>query len=114
MDINEHNEKESEAPELDELDVEQFTKQHPPDCRKPKARHYVIRIDRQRKRVCESELTGRQILGLVDKTPECHLLYQKLRGGEVKTVEPCDVVSFVAPGVERFQTNPKDTCEGAV
>ena len=113
MDTNEHNEMEPEALALDELDVEQFTKQHPADRCKPRARHYVIRIDRQRKRVREPELTGRQILALVGKTPECHLLYQKFRGGEVKTVEPCEVVSFVAPGVERFQTNPKDTCEGA-
>lgn len=98
--------------ELEELDIEEFAKAHSEDRRKPGARVYIIRIDRERKRVREPELNGTQILALVDKTPETHKLFQKLRGGQTKVINPCEVVSFVEPGVERFQTIPKDTTEG--
>ena len=100
-------------PEAEEIDIEEFSKNNPHDCEKPIARHYIIRIDRERKRVSVSEMTGQEILELVDKTPETHRLYQKFRGGETTIVKPCDVVSFRRPGVERFQTIPLDTTEGA-
>lgn len=102
-----------EAVALEELDVEQFAKAHPPDRAKPCARFYIIRIDRETKRVAEPELNGTQILALVAKTPETHKLFQKFRGGQTEVVEPGEVVSFIKPGVERFQTIPKDTTEGA-
>ena len=101
------------APELlDELDVEAFAKAHPAEREKPCARVYIIRIDREKKRVHEPELNGAQILALVDKTPETHKLFQKFCGGHTEYIEPREVVSFVRPGVERFQTIPKDTTEG--
>lgn len=106
----ETNENEAAA-ELEELDVEAFAKQHPAD-HKPCARFYMVRIDRDKKRVSEPELNGIQILALVDKTPETHKLFQKFHGGQPKPIEPGEVVSFVKPGVERFQTIPKDTTEG--
>lgn len=105
------NESAAEAAELEELDVEAFAKEHPADP-KPNARFYIIRIDRETKRVRESELNGTQILALVDKTPETHKLFQKFAGGKTEPIEPTQVVSFVKPGVERFQTIPKDTTEG--
>jgi Multiubiquitin len=103
----------NEVAELEELDIEVFAKAHPEDRKKPPARVYIIRIDRERRRVRESELNGTQILALVDKTPETHKLFQKFRGGQTEVIEPCEVVSFVEPGIERFQTIPKDTTEGA-
>lgn len=106
------NENAAEAAELEELDVEAFAKEHATD-HKPCARFYIIRIDRERKRVREPELNGTQILELVDKTPETHKLFQKFCGGKTEPIEPREVVSFVKPGVERFQTIPKDTTEGA-
>ena len=109
----EPNENAAEATELEELDIEQFAKAHPPDRAKPCARFYIIRIDRETKRVHESELNGTQILALVNKTPESHKLFQKFRGGQTEVIEPCELVSFVRPGVERFQTIPKDTTEGS-
>lgn len=99
-------------PTLDELDVEAFTKERPTDS-KPRARIYVIRIDREIKRVDKPELTGAGILALVNKSAQTHKLFQKLRGGQTHVVEPNEVVSFVKPGVERLQTIPKDTTEGS-
>ena len=98
--------------ELEELDIEEFAKTHPATSSKPRARFYIIRIDREKKRVSEPELNGKQILALVGKTPQTHKLFQKFRGGQTEVVEPNKVVSFVEPGVERFQTIPRDTTEG--
>lgn len=109
----ETNENAIEVTEVEELDIEEFTKAHPATHRKPRARFYVIRIDRERRRVPEPELNGTQILALVDKTPETHKLFQKFRGGQTEVIEPREGVSFVKPGVERFQTIPRDTTEGA-
>jgi len=99
---------EQEQP-VEEVDVEQYVKEGKPI---PRARRYRIRIDRERIVVETSELTGHAILALVGKTPQQYLLSQRLRGGAVKSVEPDQVVSFVAPGVERFMTMPKDATEG--
>lgn len=106
------NENATEITEMEELDIEEFAKAHPADHCKPRARFYIIRIDRERKRVRKAELTGTEILALVDKTPATHKLFQKFRGGHTEAIEPREVVSFVKPGVERFQTIPKDTTEG--
>ena len=96
---------------LEELDVEAFAREHPSKC-KPVARFYVIRVDRERFRVQESSLTGREILALARKSPATHKLFQKVRGGPPVVVEPDESVSFKTPGVERFQTIPLDTTEG--
>lgn len=82
-----------EPAELEELDIEEFTRAHPADSGKPCARFYVIRIDRERKRVGEPELNGTQILALVDKAPDTHKLFQKFRGGQIEVIEPCEIVS---------------------
>ena len=100
-----------EPAEREELDIEIFAKEHP-DRTKPDAGVYIIRIDRERKRVREPELTGIKILALVGKTPDTHKLFQKFCGGETEVIEPDDVVSVLKPGVERFQTIPKDTTDG--
>lgn len=97
---------------LEELDIEQFAKEHPADCGKPQAKIYIIRVDRKTFRVPDRELTGREILRLVEKTPETHKLFQKLKGGETNEIAPDETVSFVRPGVERFMTIPCDTTEG--
>jgi hypothetical protein len=102
-----------DVPEVEELDVEDFAKGNPDSSAKPKARFYIIRIDREKQRTSESSLTGAQILALVGKTPQSHKLFQKRRGGEPTVVESDEQASFVEPGVERFQTIPKDTFEGS-
>ena len=57
-------------------------------------------------------MTGRQILALVDKTPETYLLSQKLRGGRVEPVGADQIVIFHVHEVERFQTLALDPTEG--
>lgn len=76
------------------------------------AKIYRIRIDKEKKDVTVSSMTGRQILALVGKTPETHLLSQKVRGAGVKPVAADEIVWFDKPGVERFQTLALDPTEG--
>jgi Multiubiquitin len=78
----------------------------------PHARGYKIRIDKEYKTVNVPEMTGRQILGLVGKTPETYLLSQKLHGGQVLPIKGDEIVDFRRHGVERFQTLALDPTEG--
>ena len=57
-------------------------------------------------------MTGREILGLVDKTPEKYLLSEKLHGGKVEPVGADQVVEFHRHRIERFQTLARDPTEG--
>lgn len=77
----------------------------------PTGKKYRIKIDGATYIVDVEEMTGRQILGVAGKTPETHLLRQKLRGG-VAELTPDQLVSFVRAGVERFMTVPKEVTEG--
>lgn len=77
-----------------------------------KADKYRIRIDKEYRIVDVQELNGREILGLVDKTPESHLLSQKLQGGQVKPVGADETINFAEHGIERFQTLALDPTEG--
>lgn len=77
-----------------------------------KSEKYRIRIDKEFRVVEVQEMKGRDILGLVDKTPETYLLSQKLHGGQVKPVGADDTVNFGEDGIERFQTLALDPTEG--
>lgn len=100
---------ESQEPNQDDVvDLEAyFAAQRPV----PHGKKYRIRIDKQFYVVHVTELTGRQILELAGKTPEKFLLRQKTRSG-VEPVRPDQIVSFVAPGIERFMTIPNEVQEG--
>lgn len=76
--------------------------------------NYKVRIDRQNLVVHKANISGRELLGLVDKTPEGYRLHQRLRGGRVEVVGPDEVVDLSCPGVERFMTLPLDQTEGDV
>ena len=78
----------------------------------PHAKGYKIRIDKEFKEVLVTEMTGRQILALVGKTPETHLLSQKIHGGQVIPIGADQKVDFRSPGIERFQTLALDPTEG--
>ena len=96
--------------ETDELiDLEEYAKagKNP-----PRAKRYKIRIDRDFKEVAAPGLTGREILAVVGKTPETHMLSQKLRGGQAVPIAANQFVDFTTPGVERFQTLALDPTEG--
>lgn len=96
--------------ESDELiDLEEYAKA---GKKPPRAKRYRIRIDRDFKEVAATGLTGREILALVGKTPETHMLSQKLRGGQAVPIAANQFVDFTAPGIERFQTLALDPTEG--
>lgn len=91
------------------IDIEEYAKQNK---KPPHARGYRIRIDKVYKEVHVPEMTGRQILALVDKTPEKYLLSQKHHGGRVVPIPEDKTVDFRHHGVERFQTLALDPTEG--
>jgi hypothetical protein len=109
-DASKHAEPDGEIAVMEDLiDLEEWAKAG----RKPqRAKRYRIRIDKEHKIVEVHSMKGREILALVNKTPETHMLSQKLRGGRVEPVGADQVVEFDGPGVERFQTLALDPTEG--
>jgi len=77
-----------------------------------RAKKYRIRIDKDYRVVEVHSMKGRQILELVDKTPETYLLSQKFRGGQVEPVGADQTVEFHRNKIERFQTLALDPTEG--
>ena len=77
-----------------------------------KAKRYRIRIDKEKFVVTVHEMTGKDILGLVGKTPDKYLLSEKFHGGRVEPIKPDQIVVFHRCDVERFQTLAKDPTEG--
>lgn len=97
-------------PIVEEADLEQLARAGKAP---PRARRYRIRIDDQHFVVNEPSMTGREILVLAGKTPpESFILTQKIRGAGVHTIGVDDVVDFTRPGVERFNTLPREVQEG--
>ncbi|QYM78846.1 multiubiquitin domain-containing protein [Horticoccus luteus] len=95
---------------VDEVDLEQVAKA---GGKPPKAKRYRIRIDDQYYVVSQGSMTGAELLKLASKTPpENYILTQKLRGGVIKTIGLSDVVDFTTPGIERFNTLPRQVQEG--
>lgn len=94
---------------IENIDLEEHAKS---GKKPPRARRYRIRIDKEYKEVEAPGLTGRQILNLVGKTPEGHLLSQKFHGGRVDPIKADQYVDFTTTGVERFQTLALDPTEG--
>ncbi|HVT84296.1 MAG TPA: multiubiquitin domain-containing protein [Chitinophagaceae bacterium] len=93
-----------------EIDVELFAKE---GKEVPKGHVYIITIDRQKFKVQEECMTGRQILVLAGKRPpERFQLNLRLKGGKVVKVGYDEKVCFTTPGVEKFMTIPLDQTEG--
>jgi len=112
------NEKKSERTEtmievevLEELvDIEEYSKT---GKKPPKAKRYVIKIDKEKYTVSKPSMTGREILVLAGKNPpERFQLNQKFRGGHVEPIRLDQVVDFTQSGVEKFTTIPLDQNEG--
>ena len=93
-----------------EIDVEQYAKE---GKEVPKGHIYIITVDRQKYKVKEECMTGRQILLLAGKNPpERFQLNQRIRGGKVVKVGYEEQVCFTTPGIEKFMTIPLDQTEG--
>ena len=95
--------------DIEEIDVEECLKRGE---KVPRARRYIIRVDKQRLVSHKRKVTGTEILALVGKTPETYKLYQHKRGHQPALVGPNQVVDLGEDGVERFTTMAKDTTEG--
>lgn len=93
------------------IDIEEYAKAGRPV---PKGKQYRIRVDKERFEVEHPAITGQAILALVHKTPQAHKLYQHIRGGQTRIVQPGETVDLTAPGVERFTTLKIENTEGAV
>ena len=79
----------------------------------PKAKSYIIRVDKNKYEVLSESITGQEILLLAEKTPVTNFrLDQKLNGGVTKKIELNEVVNLLTPGIERFMTLPLDQTEG--
>lgn len=95
---------------VDEVDLETYAKS---GRKPPKAHHYRVRIDDKYYVVHKAHITGCELLELAAKVPPtAFILTQKIRGGAVRTIEPGEVVDLTAPGVERFNTLPREVQEG--
>ncbi|MCG5052201.1 MAG: multiubiquitin domain-containing protein [Myxococcales bacterium] len=72
--------------EVDEIEIELHTQQVSGKEKAPKAKKYVIRVDKTKFTVEVSSMTGREILTLAGKTPvEQYKLTQKMHGGSTST-----------------------------
>jgi hypothetical protein len=119
--VREHSEIKAKLEELDELverveelveeiEIEEFGKrdEHP-----PRAKRYIIRIDKVKYTVHVHRMTGRQLLTLAGKVPpDQFTISQKFHGGRVRTIGLDEEVDFTHRGVERFMTLPLDQKEG--
>lgn len=96
--------------DADVIDLEETSRRGadpPPDAKK-----FRIRIDKEHFVVDVPEMTGAQILGLVNKDPGRFKLVLRLRGGQTRVIKPDEKVDFRAPGIERFNTMAVDQTEG--
>ena|SRR5438105_15332313 len=109
--MDDRNKHENPAEEtVEEADLEQLAKA---GKKPPKAKRYRIRVDDKHFVVEKPHLTGREILTRAGRIPpESFILTMKVRGGGVKTIELEDVVDLTQPGVERFNTLPRQVQEG--
>ena len=101
----------SDTEVLDELiDLEEYSRAN---RKPPRARRYLIRIDKKKYEVQVPSMTGRELLTLAGKTPVSnYMITQKLRGGQTYRIELDEAADFTTPGVERFMTLPLDQTEG--
>lgn len=99
---------EEREPELDELDIEAFAGL---EC-KPRAKRYIIRIDKKPYVIEKSVITARELLVLAAKNPpENFRIWQVIRG-ESHELTLDQQVDVRAPGVEKFRTLSRTQTEG--
>ena len=94
---------------LEIVEIELFAIEEKP---LPHAKKYIIRVDKEKVTIHKPEITGAEILALVQKTPALFKLYEHRRHHQPKLIQPDEVVHLHAHHIERFTTMPKDTTEG--
>lgn len=95
--------------EIEVVDLEEYACADQPVPRRVK--YYLIKVDKEKIRV-QSPITATEILIAAQLDPCEYHLQQKLRGGKREILEPDDVVDLRKPGVERFESVPKEACNG--
>jgi hypothetical protein len=94
----------------EEIEIEEYGKKN---CRPPRAKRYIIRIDKTKYTVHVSHMTGRQLLELAGKVPPDRFsISMKRHGGHVKPIALDEEVHFHRHEIERFMTLPLDQTEG--
>jgi hypothetical protein len=79
----------------------------------PKAKKYRIRIDKERFDVEKPGFTGKELLILAGKQPECYDIYQIIHGNpKPQKIALDQYVDFTCPGIERFVTLPREQKDG--
>jgi hypothetical protein len=91
--------------------IEEFAKRGE---KPPRAKTYVVRIDKKTYHIHKPDPTGEELLAAAGKTSAGYKLYQVFRGKQPEPVAPGQHVDLRAHGVERFTTVPKDPGEGSV
>ncbi|MFH6983105.1 multiubiquitin domain-containing protein [Marinoscillum luteum] len=75
----------------------------------PKNKSYKVLVDGDKFEFNKSVVTGEEILIKVGKTPpECHTLYQKLKGCDFEKISLDEVVDLANPGIEKFTIKPPE------
>lgn len=94
----------------DVVEIEEYGRKNQ---KPPKAKKYIIRIDREKYELTVHSITGRQILEIAGKEPPEHFMVsQRLHGGVVKSIGLDEYVDVTEKGVERFMTLPLDQTNG--
>jgi hypothetical protein len=95
-------------PELDELDIEAFVGL---EC-KPRAKRYIIRINKKPYVIEKSVLTARELLLIAGKNPPEKFRIWQIVKGESHELALNDKVDVRAAGVEKFRTLSRTQTEG--
>lgn len=74
---------------------------------------YLIKINGKKYTIDKEEITGKEILKLVDKDPKTHRLRMFTKNGKV-IIKPDQKVDVTTCGVERFVYEPLDCQEGFI
>ncbi|MDI1227631.1 MAG: hypothetical protein PSY14_08105 [bacterium] len=102
------NETQNQAPKSPQEQASMDAKGHNPEVR-PKL--YEILVDKHPFKVASPE-TVAGILKLVDKTVDKWHLQIKLKGGAREILDPDKKINLERPGIERFETVPKECDNG--
>ena len=98
----------SSSEDDDAIDVEECAEN---DRKPPVAKRYRIRVDGEKHIVQEAKVSGVTILALAGKTIEDWSLNQKLKGGRRLKIDD-NIVDLSQPGIERFETVPRQAQQG--
>jgi len=102
----------SEVDVLDEIevvDLEEYACSGKPIPKRVK--YYLIKVDKEKIRV-QSPIAAAEILIAAGLDSCEYHLQQKLKGGKREKLEPNQIVDLSSPGVERFESVPKEACNG--